>query len=77
VLNGRRGQLRTLVTGPDPSTSPELLRGLQAELVRFYAELPNAMKWSVDAFKVQEARGHGVSYFLLRIEMTERSFWMM
>jgi hypothetical protein len=63
VLNGRRGQLRTLVTGPDPSTSPDVLRRLQSELVHFYADLPDAMKWSVDALKVQEARGHGVGYF--------------
>jgi hypothetical protein len=60
VLNGRRGQLRTLVTGPSVA-NPEILKGLQTELVQFYAELPEAMKWSVDAFKCQEARGHGVS----------------
>lgn len=67
ALNGRRGQLRTLVTGPDPSASPDLLRGLQAKLVRFYAELPDAMKWSVEAFKVQEARGHGDSFLTLHL----------
>lgn len=65
MLNGRRGQQRTLATGPDASMSPEVLKGLQAELVRFYAELPDAMKWSVDAFKAQEARGHGVGRFVM------------
>jgi hypothetical protein len=50
--------------------SPEVLKGLQAELVRFYAELPDAMKWSVDAFKAQEARGHGVGCFVHVINET-------
>ncbi|KAG5652111.1 hypothetical protein H0H81_006285 [Sphagnurus paluster] len=39
----------------------EVLKGLQTHLVEFYKDLPEGMKWSVDAFKCQEARGHGVS----------------
>lgn len=66
VLNGRRGRLRTLVTGPSVA-SPEALKGLQTELVQFYAELPDAMKWSVDAFKHQETRGHGDSFLTLHL----------
>ncbi|KAF8057613.1 fungal-specific transcription factor domain-containing protein [Lyophyllum atratum] len=66
VLNGRRGRLRTLVTGPSMA-SPETLKRLQTELVQFYAELPDAMKWSVEAFKHQEARGHGDSFLTLHL----------
>ncbi|KAJ6590571.1 fungal-specific transcription factor domain-containing protein [Mycena vulgaris] len=65
VLNGRRGRLRTLV-GPT-TTSPEVLRGLQTQLVQFYADLPDPMKWSVDAFKHQEARGYGGSFLTLHL----------
>jgi hypothetical protein len=39
------------------------LRQLQADLVHFCAELPDGIKWSVDALKMQEARGHAVSFF--------------
>ncbi|KAJ7904949.1 hypothetical protein B0H13DRAFT_2509698 [Mycena leptocephala] len=65
VLNGRRGRPRTLV-GPTV-TSPDVLRGLQTQLVQFYADLPNPMKWSVDAFKHQEARGYGGSFLTLHL----------
>ncbi|KAJ7736742.1 fungal-specific transcription factor domain-containing protein [Mycena maculata] len=65
VLNGRRGRLRTLV-GPSV-TSPDVLRGLQTQLVQFYAELPDSMKWSVEAFKHQEARGYGGSFLTLHL----------
>ncbi|KAJ7675429.1 fungal-specific transcription factor domain-containing protein [Mycena rosella] len=65
VLNGRRGRLRTLV-GPTTS-SPEVLRGLQTQLVQFYADLPEPMKWSVEAFKHQEARGYGGSFLTLHL----------
>ncbi|KAK1222253.1 hypothetical protein PQX77_014886 [Marasmius sp. AFHP31] len=66
VLNGRRGRIRTLV-GPGAANGAEVLSGLQAQLVQFYAELPEEMKWSVEAFKRQEARGHGGTYFTLHL----------
>ena len=59
VLNGRRGRPRTL-TGPTEA-GPHVLSGLQTQLVQFYSNLPDSMKWSVDNFKHQEGRGHGVS----------------
>ncbi len=59
VLNGRRGRLRTLVGPSEPSF--DLLSGLQGQLVQFYADLPEEMKWSVENFRKQEARNHGVS----------------
>lgn len=59
VLAGCRGETRTLLPHVG-NRNPEKLKELQAELVQFYAELSDAMKWSVDAFKHQEARGHGV-----------------
>ncbi|KAK0218769.1 hypothetical protein IW262DRAFT_1462258 [Armillaria fumosa] len=49
ILNGRRGRLRTLV-GPSES-SLDLLSGLQGQLVQFYADLPEEMKWSVENFR--------------------------
>ncbi|ESK95418.1 pathway-specific nitrogen regulator [Moniliophthora roreri MCA 2997] len=66
VLNGRRGRLRTLV-GPGAASGMEVLSGLQAQLVQFYAELPEEMKWSVEDFKRQEARGHGGTYLTLHL----------
>ncbi|KAK7036707.1 hypothetical protein VNI00_011372 [Paramarasmius palmivorus] len=66
VLNGRRGRVRTLI-GPGAGTGTEVLSGLQAQLVQFYAELPEEMKWSVEAFKRQEARGHGGTYLTLHL----------
>ncbi|KAJ7641467.1 fungal-specific transcription factor domain-containing protein [Roridomyces roridus] len=66
VLNGQRSRPRTLV-GPGSVTSPEVLRGLQTQLVQFYADLPEPMKWSVDAFKYQEERGHGGSFLTLHL----------
>ena len=71
VLNGRRGRVRTLV-GPGVADGGEdVLSGLQAQLVKFYAELPEEMKWSVEAFKRQEARGHGVG-----LHFVERRVWL-
>ncbi|KAG6815881.1 hypothetical protein H0H87_010523 [Tephrocybe sp. NHM501043] len=66
VLAGCRGEPRTFLprNGED---SLAKLRGLQEELVQFYAGLPDAMKWSVDAFKHQEARGHGDSFLTLHL----------
>lgn len=61
VLNGRRGKARTLV-GPTPMVNTNLLGELQNQLVQFYADLPDGMKWSVEVFQLQESRGHGVSY---------------
>ncbi|KAL0572139.1 hypothetical protein V5O48_009817 [Marasmius crinis-equi] len=66
VLNGRRGRTRTLV-GPGAANGSEVLSGLQEQLVQFYAELPEEMKWSVEAFKRQEARGHGGTYLTLHL----------
>ena len=63
VLNGRRGRPRTL-TGPTDA-GPHVLSGLQTQLVHFYSNLPDVMKWSVDNFKHQEQRGHGVSPLVL------------
>lgn len=59
ALNGQRGRSRTLVGTAE--MGPEVLGGLQTQLVQFYASLPESMKWSVENFKHQEARGHGVS----------------
>lgn len=61
VLNGRRGRPRTLMQQSEP---PNTLNQLQKELVQFYADLPESLKWGVDTFKHQEARGHGVSRLL-------------
>ncbi|KAF9267220.1 hypothetical protein L218DRAFT_1074512 [Marasmius fiardii PR-910] len=66
VLNGRRGRTRTLV-GPGLENGLEVLSELQAQLVQFYAELPEDMKWSVEAFKRQELRGHGGTYLTLHL----------
>ena len=59
VLNGRRGRACTLVAPSEPNY--ELLNTLQTQLVQYYSGLPDPMKWSVEAFKHQEGRGHGVS----------------
>ena len=60
ALNGRRGRSRTLV---GPTMNPGLLGDLQGQLVQFYEELPAGLKWSVEAFQHQEARGHGVCIY--------------
>ncbi|KDR72893.1 hypothetical protein GALMADRAFT_252220 [Galerina marginata CBS 339.88] len=65
VLNGRRGRPSTLVGPSEPNT--ELLNALQTQLVQFYSQLPEPMKWSVDAFKHQEARNHGGSFLTLHL----------
>ncbi|KAH8827215.1 fungal-specific transcription factor domain-containing protein [Flagelloscypha sp. PMI_526] len=65
VLNGRRGRTRTLV-GPTPA-DPQMLSGLQRQLVQFYSELPVSLRWSVDTFKQQEARGHGSVFLTLHL----------
>ncbi|KAG6853266.1 hypothetical protein C0991_005591 [Blastosporella zonata] len=66
VLAGCRGEPRTLLPR-NGEESLAKLKGLQEELVQFYAELLDAMKWSVDAFKHQEARGHGDSFLTLHL----------
>lgn len=80
VLNGRRGRPRTLVGFPS-GVAPELsgikneggaavqcgLKELQTSLVQFYAGLPDSLKWSVEAFKVQESRGHGGTFLTLHL----------
>ncbi|OZJ04492.1 hypothetical protein BZG36_02667 [Bifiguratus adelaidae] len=64
-LNGRRGKARTFVSRPD--TTPELLHELQTQLIQFYTNIPEAMKWSVDAFKYQESRGSGGIFLFLHL----------
>lgn len=59
VLNGRRGKARTLVQSAEPLS--EQLAELQMRLVQFVAGLPDSLRWSVDNFKRQQTRGHGVS----------------
>jgi len=59
VLNGRRGRARTLVNTSEPLA--EQLAELQVRLVQFVSGLPNSLQWSVENFKHQQARGHGVS----------------
>jgi hypothetical protein len=58
ILNGRRGRLRTLVGIPESAVDG--LAKLQTDLVHFYHALPESMRWSVEGFKHQESRGHGV-----------------
>ncbi|KAF8151784.1 fungal-specific transcription factor domain-containing protein [Crassisporium funariophilum] len=65
VLNGRRGRPCTLVGASEPNF--QLLNTLQIQLVQFYSDLPNTMKWSVDAFKHQEERGHGGTFLTLHL----------
>lgn len=72
VLNGRRGRARTLVAGHQDEAG--VLQNLQTQLVQFYAELPSGMKWSVDAFRHQESRGHGVRSFLLFLPPFSQSY---
>ncbi|ETW78560.1 hypothetical protein HETIRDRAFT_323554, partial [Heterobasidion irregulare TC 32-1] len=62
VLNGSRGRLRTLGGGAE---NPDALSALQLQLVQFYATLPESLRWSVDTFKHQEARGHGGTFIML------------
>ncbi|THU79795.1 hypothetical protein K435DRAFT_810413 [Dendrothele bispora CBS 962.96] len=79
VLNGRRGRTRTLV-GPYQGFSAgvaadasgngagvDVLAELQTQLVQYYADLPEEMKWTVDAFRCQEARGHGGVFLTLHL----------
>ncbi|KAG6828958.1 hypothetical protein H0H92_006185 [Tricholoma furcatifolium] len=66
VLAGCRGETRTLLPRMGQEY-PVKLKALQGELVQLYAELPEEMKWSVDAFKHQEARGHGDSFLTLHL----------
>lgn len=52
-------------TGPSEGDHGRgVLSGLQRELVQFYSGLPHGMKWSAEAFKHQEERGHGVRHLL-------------
>lgn len=59
VLNGRRGRARTLVATSEPLA--EQLAELQVRLVQFVSGLPPTLQWSVENFKHQHSRGHGVS----------------
>lgn len=65
VLNGRRGRARTLVTTDEPLA--QQLAELQAHLVKFYASLPDQMRWSAENFKYQHARGHGGTFLALHL----------
>ncbi|VDB86679.1 unnamed protein product [Peniophora sp. CBMAI 1063] len=64
VLNGRRGRPRTLAQEAEPSGT---LSHLQQELVQFYSDLPVSLKWGVDTFKHQDARGHGGTFVTLHL----------
>ena len=64
VLNGRRGKPRTLVAIADSQNLLEQLSSLQIVLIQFFASLPEALRWSAQAFQQQHSRGHGVSAFL-------------
>jgi hypothetical protein len=65
VLNGRRGRARTLVATDEPLA--QQLAELQAHLVKFYASLPDQMRWSADNFKYQHGRGHGGTFLALHL----------
>ncbi|BEI92189.1 uncharacterized protein CcaverHIS019_0410090 [Cutaneotrichosporon cavernicola] len=65
VLNGRRGRARTLVSTDEPLV--QQLAELQAHLVKFYASLPEQMRWSADNFKHQHGRGHGGTFLALHL----------
>lgn len=65
VLNGRRGRARTLVATDEPLA--QQLAELQAHLVKFYASLPDQMRWSADNFKYQQGRGHGGTFLALHL----------
>jgi hypothetical protein len=52
VLNGRRGQKRTLMVETEPPQ--EQLKNLQSDLIELYTTLPPSLRWSVDAFKLHE-----------------------
>lgn len=65
VLNGRRGRVRTLVATDEPLA--QQLAELQAHLVKFYASLPDQMRWSADNFKYQHGRGHGGTFLSLHL----------
>lgn len=60
VLNGRRGRVRTLVSTSEPLA--EQLAELQVRLVQFVSGLPVNLQWSVENFKHQQSRGHGVGW---------------
>lgn len=70
VLNGQRGRPRTLAR---QTIAPSALCHLQKELVQFYADLPESLKWGHETFKHQEARGHGVS----RVSCLFENMWDM
>ncbi|KIY72773.1 hypothetical protein CYLTODRAFT_366911 [Cylindrobasidium torrendii FP15055 ss-10] len=65
LLNGRRGRVRTLVTAAFDTGAG--LSSLQKQLVTFYAELPSSMKWSIENFRTQEAKGSGGTYLALHL----------
>ncbi|THH19121.1 hypothetical protein EW146_g1969 [Bondarzewia mesenterica] len=62
VLNGQRGRSRTLAAAP---ATTDALSSLQKQLMQFYSSLPESLKWSVNTFKHQEARGHGGTFLAL------------
>lgn len=64
-LNNQRGRPCTLVGMSE--SDPSVLSELQTQLVQFYAGLPETMKWSVENFKHQEARGHGGTFLTLHL----------
>ncbi|KAG6819207.1 hypothetical protein H0H93_014347 [Arthromyces matolae] len=66
VLTGCRGETRTLMPHV-MKEHPQKLKALREELAQFYADLKDLMRWSVDAFKLQEARGHGDSFLTLHL----------
>jgi hypothetical protein len=72
VICGRVGDLLNVRRGPafhlaKPVARPtEGLRELQTDVLDFFQELPEPMKWSVDRLKHQHLRGHGVSNHILR-----------
>ena len=72
ALNSQRDRPRTLAGTSEVRL--EVLSKLQSQLVQFYAGLPESMKWSVDNFKHQEQRGHGVrNAFIGYEELTYRN----
>ena len=73
VLNGRRG--RKMTFGEEPDTSREELPKLQISLIQFISTLPPSLQWTLDNFKHQQARGHGVSGVLLSSLTYRQSLW--
>jgi hypothetical protein len=69
VICGRVGDLLNVRRGPafhlarPVARSTEGLRELQANVLDFFRELPEPMRWSVDHLKHQHLRGHGVSQY--------------